>query len=154
MMTAKLTTLTITAALIAPLLLTFHAGAGQPPDHLYCLANTDRETPNVKALADLFPEQYPLFANQRCRIRLRSGNACVPANKYNVRTRDGDEVETFPVGAGEAQPYLCYQVRCPPEGPRGSRTQIEVEDQLGRRMIEIRRADYFCAPGEIIPAPS
>ncbi len=148
-MTSKLTTATIAIALTLPLLLSGLAGAGQPRDHLYCLANTDREIPNLKATALLTPEQYPLFAAQRCRIRLRSSNACVPANKFNVRTRDGEDVETTHLYTEEAQPYLCYQVRCPPEGPRGSGLEIEVEDQLGRRMIEIRRADYFCQPGTV-----
>ncbi len=149
LMTSRLTLFIMATAIALPLLLVQSATAGEPRDHLYCLANTDREIPNLKATALLTPEQYPLFAAQRCRIRLRSGNVCVPTVKDNVRTRDGEDVETTHIYAEDAQPYLCYQVRCPPEGPRGSGLEIEVEDQLGRRMIEIRRADYFCQPGEV-----
>lgn len=149
-MTSRLTTLAILAAVAVPLVLVQDAAAGSkdpdPLDHLYCLSSTDRTTPNLKVTADLLPEQNPPFDDQNCRIRLRSSNLCVPADKRNVRTRRGEPVTTFPIDADDARAQLCYQLRCPPEGPRGSGFRLEVEDQLGRRVIEIRRADYFCQP--------
>ena len=147
-MTTRIPLLALATIVALPLLLTGSADAGQPPDHLYCLSSSD-PVPNLRATADLFPLQNPPFDIQNCRIRLRSGNTCVPANKFNVRDRNGDPVDTFPFFGGPAQPYLCYQVRCPPESPRGTREILVVEDQLGQREIEIRRADFFCAPGEV-----
>lgn len=151
-MTSRIYKLALATIVVLPLLLVEGAAAGDP-SHLYCLANTDRLTPNLKATADLFPLQSPPFEFQNCRIRLRSGNVCVPADKVNVRTRDGEPVETFPIADSGAQAQLCYQLRCPPEGPRGTGLKLEVEDQLGRRTIEIRRADYFCQPAVVTSRP-
>ena len=149
-MISRLSTLALAIVVVFPLVLVQDAAAGGDRDHLYCLSSTDRTTPNLKVTADLLPEQNPPFNDQNCRIRLRASNLCVPAEKLNVRTRRGEPVTTFPIAADDARAQLCYQLRCPPEGPRGSGFRLEVEDQLGPRVIEIRRADYFCQPAELV----
>lgn len=146
MIIPKATTLALAAAAALPLLLASGAGAGDGFDHLVCYSNSDLTQPNLKATADLTPSRVPPFEIQNCRIRLRSSNYCTPAYKHTVRDREGNPIAVLPIAGQPARPYMCYVLRCPPEGPKGRGFDLEVEDQFGRREIKIKRADFFCQP--------
>jgi hypothetical protein len=149
MMTPRPHILALAGALALSLLAARDVAAGGD-DHLHCFSNSDLTVPNLKATADLLPEQSPPFDVQNCRIRLRSSNVCVPATKLNVRDRDGEPYPTLPIAGPSTRPYVCYGLRCPPESPKGTGSELEVEDQLGRRTIVIKRADFFCQPAVFV----
>jgi hypothetical protein len=144
--------LALTFACALPLLASTPAAGGEPRDHLLCMSDSDLTSPNLKATADLTPAQNPPFSIQNCKLRLRASNVCTPTFKTNVRDRNGEPVQTFPIAtAGDTRPYACYLLRCPTESPKGSGLELEVEDQLGRRKIQIKRADFFCQPAVLNP---
>lgn len=147
MTTSRLRTIALAAACALPLLASAPTFAGNVSDHLLCYSDSDLTSPNLKATADLTPAQNPPFSIQNCKLRLRASDVCAPTFKTNVRDRTGEPVQTFPIAtAGDTRPYACYLLRCPTESPKGSGLELEVEDQLGRRKIQIKRADFFCQP--------
>jgi hypothetical protein len=115
--------------------------AGTTPfDHLTCSKVKD-SMPKAKYTATLTTAS----GSQSCIVRTPAKLACVATEKSAVTpTPPGGAA----VGGSAAGAFLCYKAKC----PRPPRTDANVSDQFGQRVVSIRVPQLLCAPANL-PSP-
>jgi hypothetical protein len=127
----------------AALLVTTFASAAvaQTTDHLKCYKVKDVAATFKSAAADIVPSR-PQFPGDKCTIKGKAAQLCVPVDKDNVSVEE--PVGTLPDFTSQElqDAQLCYKVKC----LAADSFTFQVSDQFGTRTITRGKSTKVCGP--------
>jgi hypothetical protein len=139
-------TATVTVAFLA-LALPAISQAQDVNDHLKCYKINDEH--KYSARADLLTnEEQLMYPDERCRIKVRSKEFCLPVTKDRQLQLNNphDAPHEDVIGQDLTNDFLCYKVRCKNLAGENPPEVQEVVDQFGQRKIGGFRTTKICTP--------